>query len=302
MRTHPTNTPQTRRDFIEALPRHGIVAEIGVQRGDLSQTILELCAPASLYLVDCWAYQADASYQADPANVSQASHNRNYDFVKEKFRQYPSVTILREYSQDAAERFLDNTFDWVYIDARHTYSEVLDDIEAWWRRIKPGGYLAGHDYLTKQPYIQTKDAVDEFLRITGNSLCLLDNEPFPSWAVRKPPPSSSCVAIAGLASGSQACIRVEASSRSGRKVLLKCHFERNSSGRVVASFCHWDCNGSPILAEHARFLATVMCGMSIRSLRSVCVPRLRWRLGVSHLDRESVELLDEAIKGLLLCI
>lgn len=57
-----------------------------------------------------------------------------------------SVRIHRMASTDAAELFMDETFDFVYIDADHTYDAVKADLSAWWPKVRPGGVLAGDDY------------------------------------------------------------------------------------------------------------------------------------------------------------
>eukprot|EP00758_Cryptobia_borreli_P017348 Tbor_TRINITY_DN6182_c4_g1::TRINITY_DN6182_c4_g1_i8::g.22014::m.22014 len=38
-------------------------------------------------------------------------------------------------------------FDYIYVDARHDYKGVLDDISQWWPKLKKGGIMAGHGYL-----------------------------------------------------------------------------------------------------------------------------------------------------------
>eukprot|EP00758_Cryptobia_borreli_P017344 Tbor_TRINITY_DN6182_c4_g1::TRINITY_DN6182_c4_g1_i3::g.22011::m.22011 len=38
-------------------------------------------------------------------------------------------------------------FDYIYVDARHDYKGVLDDISQWWPKLKKGGIMAGHDYV-----------------------------------------------------------------------------------------------------------------------------------------------------------
>ena len=34
-----------------------------------------------------------------------------------------------------------------YIDARHDYCGCSEDIQNWWPKVKPGGIMAGHDYV-----------------------------------------------------------------------------------------------------------------------------------------------------------
>ena len=91
-------------------------------------------------------------------------------------------------STEAASIILDETVDVVYIDARHDYRSVAQDIDAWWPKVRPGGILAGHDYLntyTHGTLISVKPAVDEFVLREGLLLfTTLDN--FPTWFVYKP--------------------------------------------------------------------------------------------------------------------
>lgn len=49
-------------------------------------------------------------------------------------------------SVDAAKLYEDNSIDFVFIDACHDYECVLEDIKAWYPKVKSGGILAGHDY------------------------------------------------------------------------------------------------------------------------------------------------------------
>lgn len=55
--------------------------------------------------------------------------------------------VCRNLTTVCAERFEDGYFDYVYVDARHDYKGVRDDLERWWPKIAPGGFLAGHDYV-----------------------------------------------------------------------------------------------------------------------------------------------------------
>jgi predicted O-methyltransferase YrrM len=50
-------------------------------------------------------------------------------------------------STEAAKLYEDNSLDFVFIDAAHEYESVKSDIEAWYPKIKFGGYIGGHDYV-----------------------------------------------------------------------------------------------------------------------------------------------------------
>jgi hypothetical protein len=69
------------------------------------------------------------------------------------------IKVMKERSVDAAEYFTDGYFDFVYIDADHSYESVLTDIRAWLPKVRDGGMIAGHDYVESQPGV--KKAVHE---------------------------------------------------------------------------------------------------------------------------------------------
>ena len=35
-----------------------------------------------------------------------------------------------------------------YVDARHDFKGVWEDLVAYWPKLRPGGIMAGHDYVT----------------------------------------------------------------------------------------------------------------------------------------------------------
>jgi cephalosporin hydroxylase len=50
----------------------------------------------------------------------------------------------------AASWFGDGALSFVFIDADHSFGSVKADIAAWLPRMKPGGLLAGHDFMPDQ--------------------------------------------------------------------------------------------------------------------------------------------------------
>ena len=63
-------------------------------------------------------------------------------------------------SWDAAVNFADESIDFVFIDADHSYESVKKDIEAWLPKIRKNGIISGHDYGNGNPS-EVKQAVDE---------------------------------------------------------------------------------------------------------------------------------------------
>jgi predicted O-methyltransferase YrrM len=62
-------------------------------------------------------------------------------------------------STEAAKLYEDNSLDFVFIDAAHEYESVKSDIEAWYPKVKSGGFIGGHDYVPGQYGVYR--AVDE---------------------------------------------------------------------------------------------------------------------------------------------
>lgn len=66
--------------------------------------------------------------------------------------------ILRTSTLDALSHFEDNSIDFVFIDADHSYESCKLDIENWYHKVRKGGYIIGHDI----DWHSVKRAVTEF--------------------------------------------------------------------------------------------------------------------------------------------
>ena len=99
----------------------------------------------SFKLIDLWAHQENYK---DNANVHDKRQEELFTKTKENLAPWDSKTeYFRMYSTEAAERIPDQSLDFVYVDARHDYCGVTEDINAYYAKLRPGGIMAGHDYL-----------------------------------------------------------------------------------------------------------------------------------------------------------
>lgn len=122
----------------------GYGIEIGVQTSAFSDYILGIWKRCDkLYLMDCW--QEQENYD-DGANVSNKEQEALYHAVLTKFNNNNRVEVIRDFSPQGASRFQDNYFNFIYIDADHSYNAVKKDLEAWYPKLKKGGVFSGHDY------------------------------------------------------------------------------------------------------------------------------------------------------------
>lgn len=188
--THATIV-RAREDFGEFLNQRGLLgeaAEIGVQRGLFSRTLLDRWQGKRLHLVDPWRHFSDG-YQ-DIGNVSDAEHEACLQAARDNLAAHSDrYAIHRKCSLDAVAEFADESLDFVYVDANHSYQGALDDMLAWFPKVKPGGVFAGHDYLDGMlaaGEFGVKSAVRAFECQTGLIARGTQDPPWPSWYLTKP--------------------------------------------------------------------------------------------------------------------
>ena len=161
-------------------------AEIGVQAGEYSQLLRNTWKGEELYLIDRWKYDPDYK---DIANVSDEKHRQLYFSVIQKFADDYSVYIIRKDSIEASKQFPDEFFDWIYLDADHSFEGCSNDIEAWYPKLKKGGIFSGHDYLDgeyPEGSFGVKSAVDRFISNKAINLYTTEEKILKSWYFVKP--------------------------------------------------------------------------------------------------------------------
>lgn len=174
-----------RVEWLTSLPKDLIIAEVGVFQGEFSCKIYEKCRPKKLYLIDCWESQK-GDYEKDPTNSILANQQEQiYNNVCESFKDLAEIAVIRSYSDVACQCFSKNYFDVVYLDADHTFEAVVRDLRNWWPLVKPGGFLAGHDYVRGLPWIQVPEGLDVFMNEQNLNFHSMTSEEYPSWAIRK---------------------------------------------------------------------------------------------------------------------
>ena len=167
----------------------GDAVEVGTHRGEIARKFLSLWKGRMLFCVDPYV----SGYANDPAAKGdrEADYRAAWWALQEEFAR---VTFIRTPSVAAAESFRDESLDFVYIDGSHLREDVEADIASWWRNVKPGGILAGHD-LTGVWEEEVKPVVEAFLTrngLQGNVVMGDAADHFPpfgdaaSWFVYKP--------------------------------------------------------------------------------------------------------------------
>ena len=118
----------SRLALLDRLPKNAVVCEVGTLKGDFARQIVTRCAPKELHLIDI-------------------------DFSLFDDRDLGEGIVFRHqgHSVYELERFADESFDWVYVDADHSYEGVIADARASADKIKPGGYLVFNDFAHIDP-------------------------------------------------------------------------------------------------------------------------------------------------------
>jgi hypothetical protein len=162
--------------------RNGRVVEIGVWKGEYSESLLKR-GPVELWLVDPWMHQPEAVW-CDWMNKLQREMEEVAAAIYRRYRDEPRVKIVRLFSEAAAPLFPDGYFDLVYVDANHSYEFCLADLRLWYPKVKPGGYLAGHDFTGS--WTGVKKAVEELMAEKGLQLAGVTGErEWSTWVIRK---------------------------------------------------------------------------------------------------------------------
>lgn len=111
-----------RNEMLKHLPS-GKILEIGTLAGGYANCILEACNPEELHLVDL-----------------------TFDTLMDIVRENPVVKMHEGKSGQILSQFEDEYFDWIYVDADHSYEGVQADIKLAMNKVKPGGYLVFNDF------------------------------------------------------------------------------------------------------------------------------------------------------------
>ena len=126
-------------------------AEVGVWYGRTFFHLLETIPDLTLYGVDIWRAVNFAHTKDQAANRAG---------VLARLPEFDSrAQIIEAPSVEAAEVFADGALDFVFIDADHSYESVKQDITAWLPKVRPGGFVTGHDIHMGE----VRQAVEELL-------------------------------------------------------------------------------------------------------------------------------------------
>lgn len=111
------------------------------------------------------------TFRANSAGQQQMPYFTTYEAFQKATVRYRNVTAFLGTSEEAA-RAIHDRFGMIFLDAMHTYEDVRDDIQRWWPRLNPGGWMVFHDY-GHADFPGVKRAVDEIFGPQTNVLVTL---------------------------------------------------------------------------------------------------------------------------------
>ncbi len=158
-----------RKFLLDMLPKNSVCAEIGVNKGEFSEEIINIVKPKKLHLIDPW--------HAEP-------HSEYYGQVCEKFKsnvESGQVEIHKSKSQFCYDKFPDNYFDWIYVDGSHNYKSVRRDLDLYYPKVKMFGFITGDDYRHVEKRKGLRDAVAEIAEKYSMRLIMIKNNQFIFW-------------------------------------------------------------------------------------------------------------------------
>lgn len=135
-------------EIAERLADSGRWAEVGVADGYNALGVLWQRPDSSATLVDQWK-PASQRYKSSGdlcGKLTSDQWQRVCQHAVALTSGY-KATVIRDDSVSGARAAADGALDLVYIDAEHTYEAVRDDISAWLPKVRPGGWIGGHDYM-----------------------------------------------------------------------------------------------------------------------------------------------------------
>ena len=167
-----------RHDIVkELVDQKNIGIELGTAKGIYSKRMLESSKFKKFYAVDSYL---DTYTDQDYINTLKFLEFKSSNFC-----------LIRSDFDSALNLFEDNYFDFIYIDGyAHTGEEGGKTIIEWYKKLKPGGILAGDDYHDDWPLvIWAVNNLVKQLNISLNVTGKLENKnysKYPTWYIKKP--------------------------------------------------------------------------------------------------------------------
>ena len=160
------NWPEMYERAARLAPKKATFVEIGCYLGKstacLAVEVINSGKDIDLVCIDLW----------DPANKIGCTVEQFYATLKPLGKAIKIHTLQGD-SVEAADLFKEGSVDFVWVDGDHRYPKCLQDIQAWWPKLKEGGWMGGDDLI----FPGVRQALEEFF----GPECAHDRDPRGLW-------------------------------------------------------------------------------------------------------------------------
>ena len=134
------NNIETREKLAEYFAELGFKkgVEIGVEQGKFTEVLCK--TGLEVYAIDAWK-----SHRGYRDHVNQEKLDGFLEKTKERLSSY-DCHVIKGFSMDIVKQFEDESLDFCYIDANHSFRYIAEDIYEWSKKVRKGGIVSGHDY------------------------------------------------------------------------------------------------------------------------------------------------------------
>lgn len=143
--TWPDSDPLKLFSFIISKSKSGEFVEIGSWMGCsavcMAVEIINANKPIKIHCIDHW--KGSPEHQSYPSEVLNSLFS---EFKKNIIPVRSVIEIHQMQSTEASMLFEDNSLQFVYIDANHSYESVTQDILHWLPKVKRNGFIGGDDF------------------------------------------------------------------------------------------------------------------------------------------------------------
>lgn len=178
--------PNLYKSFVEQAQDGDLLVEIG---SFLGRSIAYLGVEAEnagkrlqIHCIDSWdPGNCNVWYtDADGSNYREYAGEGVYKLFLQNTKPLSKrIQSIRMTSVAASELYEDESIAFLFIDGDHSYEAVQQDLNFWYKKVKPGGIISGHDW---ESFDGVKRAVEEFPEIENADLLITEN----CWSYKKP--------------------------------------------------------------------------------------------------------------------
>lgn len=140
--------------------RPEVVVEFGICKGSTAQYILSRCPYIKKYI----GIDVGPEYQTElPVQRKERPENPGYMVTDPRFSVVLRPNGTRDLTPASLRLLIGGSPDAIFIDADHSYRNVLKDTELAQRTIKPCGLILWHDYHNVQETTEAIDFLNEYI-------------------------------------------------------------------------------------------------------------------------------------------